>query len=331
MEKTVRTLFNDQVYTIAASKYGVTLNNISYVGGFQNYVFEYQRQGIPYILRIAHCSHRSLELTKGEIDWIHYLYDHGVPVSKAIPSTHDNLVETIEINDEVFFVTSFMKAEGKVPDESQFSSDPISLQKLGQLTGRIHALSKKYEPKNKTIRRYDWHENNYLLKRKLYIPDSQSAVHNKCTELMTTLHSLPKENDSYGLIHGDLNYGNFSISTSGKITVFDFDECEYGWFMSDIAIQLYYATYIHLGSQKKKDEVADFFMQHYWRAYEQENSLDSFWLDQIPLFLKLREFLVYIGSYRSFDLSELNDFAKRFLDEARTRIELGDPVVHIFS
>jgi Ser/Thr protein kinase RdoA (MazF antagonist) len=86
MEKRIRTLFNDQVFTNAASKYGVTLENISYVGGFQNYVFEYYKHGSPFILRIAHSSHRSVDLTKGEIDWLHYLYDNGVSVSKAIPS-----------------------------------------------------------------------------------------------------------------------------------------------------------------------------------------------------------------------------------------------------
>ena len=46
----------------------------------------------------------------------------------------------------------------------------------------------------------------------------------------------PKIADSYGLIHNDFNDGNFTVDyDNGDITVFDFDDCCYFWFMYDLA------------------------------------------------------------------------------------------------
>lgn len=50
------------------------------------------------------------------------------------------------------------------------------------------------------------------------------------------LHALPKDADSYGLIHNDFNDGNFTVDyDNDNITAFDFDDCCYFWFMYDIA------------------------------------------------------------------------------------------------
>lgn len=37
--------------------------------------------------------------------------------------------------------------------------------------------------------------------------------------------------------------GNFLVSDK-EINIFDFDECQYSWFVEDIAIQLFYIIYV---------------------------------------------------------------------------------------
>jgi len=99
---------------------------------------------------------------------------------------------------------------------------------------------------------------------------------------------LPKDRAGYGLIHQDAHGGNFFIK-DGAITLFDFDDCMYGWFIYDIAMVLFYAA---LG----KEDMAAFtktFMGDFLQGYAQENMLDPPWLPEIPHFLKLREIDLY--------------------------------------
>ena len=51
-------------------------------GGFANFIYEYQKEGQPFILRFSLSTYRSLDMIKAEVDFIKYLHDHGVPVAK---------------------------------------------------------------------------------------------------------------------------------------------------------------------------------------------------------------------------------------------------------
>ncbi|MNI68930.1 hypothetical protein D3C73_1246530 [compost metagenome] len=71
------------------------------------------------------------------------------------------------------------------------------------------------------------------------------------------------------------------------------------------------------------------------KGYNEENTLDSYWLKQIPLFLQLRELIVYIGAYRNFDGDETfsasdNQWFKDWIKESRDRLERGIPIVDVW-
>lgn len=55
----------------------------------------------------------------------------------------------------------------------------------------------------------------------------------RLAEVRQTLNAMPKSTESYGLIHADLHFWNFAVSPGG-LTVFDFDNSEYNWFMADL-------------------------------------------------------------------------------------------------
>ena len=62
------------------------------------------------------------------------------------------------------------------------------------------------------------------------------GIGQKYDQLLAELHTLPQDADSYGLIHFDFNDGNFTVDyDNGDITVFDFDDSCYFWFMFDLA------------------------------------------------------------------------------------------------
>jgi Ser/Thr protein kinase RdoA (MazF antagonist) len=108
---------------------------------------------------------------------------------------------------------------------------------LGSTIGKIHALAAQFNQTQPTKIRPEWDgiPNNFN-------PESDQdpglAILNAEREkVVNYLNSLPQELGSFGLIHGDLHLGNFFVDVTGnKITLFDFDDCVYGWFMMDNAI-----------------------------------------------------------------------------------------------
>lgn len=61
-------------------------------------------------------------------------------------------------------------------------------------------------------------------------------------DLINEMMALPKDKDSYGLIHNDMHQWNFLLD-GDKINVFDFDDSLHGWFALDIGIALYHALW----------------------------------------------------------------------------------------
>ncbi len=159
-----------------------------------------------------------------------------------------------------------------------------------------------------------------MLDMESWLPPSEDLVYDKFRELYGYLTALPKNIDSYGLIHQDAHGGNFFVDASGKITLFDFDDCAYSWYMNDIAIVLFYAA---LGQQDPSAFTAS-FMQQFLGGYIRENEVDTAWLEEIPYFLKLREIDLYAIIHRSFDVDNIEDrWVASYMNGRKERI-LGE-------
>ncbi|WP_422657579.1 phosphotransferase enzyme family protein [Paenibacillus sp. EC2-1] len=327
MEQQIKELMNDKVLENAASSFGLNFSELKYIGGFQNFVYEYDRNGQQYILRITHSSHRNSDGVRGELEWIDYLHQNGVSVSKPVPSKYDRQVEVIELENSSFITTSFEKAPGKKIFYPECMNNDALSEMCGEITGKIHELSKRYVPSRKEIVRHHWTENSYLKNMKRFVPLNQHQVYERYEELADQINKLRKD-DQYGLIHGDINVGNFFVDND-KITLFDFDECQYSWYAEDIAIQMFYMVYVVLDdSIVERNKQASRFLKSFLKGYERNTAIDTASMDNIRLFLQLRELIVYIGMYRSFDLSNLDNWTSTYIKESQERLERGVPIVN---
>ncbi|MDF2649214.1 MAG: aminoglycoside phosphotransferase [Paenibacillus sp.] len=328
MEKEIKALLNDEILKESASKYGFCKEDLTDLHGFQNFVFEANRGTQGCIIRIAHESHRSLKLIEAELDWVMYLSNHGVNAAAPIRSLEGKLVHIINHRDSYFVTAAFEKAPGAKPHYQLYMENKHLIQQLGRTTGKIHALSKKYKPETLGARRRDWTENNYLVNFSNHVPASYSKVIEKTQYFLNELRLLPQDADSFGLIHGDIHLNNFHVHHN-ELTLFDFDECEYSWFVADIANPLFYATPLKSDGQEKRNQVARRFFDYFMEGYFQENSLESYWLKKLPLFLRLREILVYSGAFRSLDLNNLHPWSKEMIETTTNHIENDLPFLDI--
>lgn len=322
METRIKERFNEQILHKVMESYGIEEDHIHLLDGFESFIYEYQQEGQAYILRISHSLRRDENLIWGEIDWINYLHRGGACVAKAITAESGGYVVPVpDAQGGHFLAAAFVKANGNPPTKEVWN--PPFYQKYGRVIGRMHALTMNYTPTNPAWIRPQW-DGPEMLDIEGWLPESESLVLERYLQLKSHLDSLQKSRGTYGLIHQDAHAGNFFVDDEGTITLFDFDDCSYSWFMNDIAIVLFY---IALGAEDQAAFTRD-FMTYFLRGYQVENQLDEGWLREIPSFLKLREIDLYAVIHRSFDVENIKDpWVAMFMEKRKTRIENEIPVI----
>lgn len=321
MDIQIRERWNITVLTEAARRYGIAADQIRPLDAFESFIFEYQAGPRAYILRIAHSLRRTEALIQGEAEWINFLAEGGVGAARAVPSCSGSLVETIpDGQGGSFLATAFEKAAGHPPWDLW---SPRLYETYGELIGRMHARSKDYQPSNPALRRPDWDADLFEFVER-YLPVSESAAVEKYRALKAAALRLPRSRDVYGLIHQDAHGSNLLVDQAGQITLFDFDECAYSWFINEIAIVLFY---IVQDAEDAPTFTAE-FLTHFLRGYTRACPLDRTWLAHVPLFLKLRELEMYAVLHRDFDVENIdNEWCARFMRGRKKRIEQDQPFI----
>lgn len=324
MDKSIRELYTDAIYIEALNRFGLKPENVRMLDGFENFIYEYQQDGQEYILRIAHSSRRSAEMINGEVEWINYLVENGVGASRAVPSRNGQLVEVVDAGDSYFSAASFVKAPGGHAGKQDWENGLMVT--LGQELGKMHRLTKSFTPSNPAYKRPDWYQELAGFAEK-YLPASEAVAIEKFNQHRSYLQSLSMERDSYGLVHFDAHGGNFFVQ-EGKITLFDFDDCQYNWFAADLAIALFYVL-PHNCVSAEQLEFAKKVYQQMMEGYSREHTLERSSLKLIPEFLKQREMDLYICIYRSCDLENMDRWVASFMDNRKFKIENDVPYVNI--
>lgn len=261
--------------------------------GGRNVVYTCEKEGADAkILRIAFLNDRSREDFLGEVEYIRYLFEHGGSVSNVVSSRKGNLLEEITHNNYPFFICMFEKAKGKMLVENNYryrEGAPITeyYYNCGKVLGKLHQLSKEYTPVH---RRYSFFDKKYNAEYidKL-IPGSLSLLKEKLLELLKTLEGLDRNRESFGMIHFDYNDGNYMIDfDTGQITVYDFDNSCYCWYMFDLAsLWTNGVGWIQFepDAGKRKKFMDDYF-ETVLAGYRSQTGIENSMLDKLPLFIQ---------------------------------------------
>jgi Ser/Thr protein kinase RdoA (MazF antagonist) len=327
VDQFIRDRYTPAILDAVRDRYGIAADAIRLLDGFESHIFEFERAGELFILRLSHSSRRSPELIHGEVDWINHLAAGGAGVARAVPSPRGELVETIDdAAGGQFLATAFVKARGAHPRWAGWT--PEILEAYGRLVGRTHALTKDYVPRRPEWCRPEWDAPvfDYVAQ---YLPRSETVARARYRETLARVRALPRGRDNYGLTHQDAHGGNLFADEAGRITLFDFDDCGYHYFANDIAMCLFYMT----TGPRNTREFAQQFLAHFMRGYEQENAPAGWWLAELPAFMKLREIELYAQLHREFDIEQRglaaidDESCAAFMAGRKERIEAGAPWV----
>ncbi len=325
MDPRIKERFNQTILNDILQRYAVTADAARELDGFESFIYEFTRPDGDFILRIGHSQRRSIPMIRGEVDWINYLAAGGAGVAKAIFSEQGSLVELApDGQGEHFLATAFVKAPGGRMKREHWT--PNFYEVYGALLGRMHALTKQYTPPAETWRPH-WDDPIHLSVDE-FLPPEDSAILENFNRLLDHLHALPRDLQSYGLIHFDAHTSNLFVDDHADppvITLFDFDDCAYSWFANDIAIVLFYA----ISMAKDPPQATRDFLVPFLRGYRRENHLDPAWLAEIPHFLKLREIDLYAVIHRSLGPGPYDDspWVAHIMDGRRERLAADVPYV----
>jgi Ser/Thr protein kinase RdoA (MazF antagonist) len=144
---------------------------------------------------------------------------------------------------------------------------------------------------------------------------------------MVLMRRFPKKESSFGFVYGDFLFSNYFFDDDNNIFIFDFDECEYSWFIYNIVVCMYYyllgadPTELH----EKVEEAEEMFF-HIIVGYIIEYELDMECLRNIDLFFQLRDY-VLLSSILESSVNNLSGWNKSFVEGATGRLLAGKPFI----
>ena len=250
-----------------------------------------------FVLRISSTGDRTEKDYLAETEFVHYLAKGGAPVADVIPSVNGKLVEIVEDDGALVFISLFEYARGMLLCDNGYryrEGAPLEeyFYNTGKTLGKIHELSKHFEPTagHRRPEYFDKYNMKYINR---LIPDTSAIYSNLKTTIAARFEkfrTFPTDTQSYGLIHFDYSDGNYHIDmTNGNITVFDFDNCMYCWFMFDLAnLYLHGEGWFRYEPDPTKRNAS---MQNYFstilKGYKSETAISEELLIQLPLFIDM--------------------------------------------
>jgi Ser/Thr protein kinase RdoA (MazF antagonist) len=288
-------------------------------GGHFSHVYGFNQDSTSFVLRVTPPNPEINNIQMLNIlEWMGYLAGNGASVSRPILSKENNLLEEINYNGQTYLAAVFEAADGILSEEMPLPDWNDELYRaLGRTVGKIHALSAQNMRDGAARIRPKWDliPNNFNPGN---VQDADlSLILSEREKVVSYLRSLPKDVDSFGLIHGDLHMGTFFIDIQ-----VDFDDCVYGWFMMDIATLIFDYPVVYPPSGEN-DSVENFII-HLLEGYVSEKPTGKFWINQLPYFLKLLEIGIYLQVYRSHDVQDSESWIGKYMPGRKERIERGE-------
>lgn len=188
-----------------------------------------------YVLRVSHSHWRSRSEIAFELALLQFLQKHQLPVAAPIYNRNGELSIQINAPEGDRFATLFTYAPGEVPlgDFNQSQGHHV-----GEAMAKMHLVCQSF---HSSITRPD-------LNLVTLLDESLLKIHpflqhrSQDWEYLTTLirqvkdqiQVIPKEIPFWTICWGDPHSGNVHFTEDNQLTMFDFDQCGYGWRAFDI-------------------------------------------------------------------------------------------------
>lgn len=331
----VMKIFERSILPVVTLKYGLEgyeLNALQSHEGGRNAIYMCEKENaLPYVLRISYQNDRSKEDYLAELEYVRYLHDNGASVADVISSKAGNLVEELKYENETLFICLFEKARGMQLAENNYQyreGVPLSeyFFNCGKTLGKIHQLSKEYQPVHKRYHFEDKFNRKYIDE---LLPEKYADLKRGMASVLDELNSIEKTNEVYGMVHFDYSDGNYHIDfENGDITVYDFDNCCHAWYMYDLAeLWVHGEGWIMFEEDalKRQQFMEDYFAE-ILKGYRTETSSSDEIVAKLPLFVKATRIELVVDAFEVERSTGENYLDEEDIEEIRESI-MGDSTI----
>ncbi|WP_161884476.1 phosphotransferase enzyme family protein [Deinococcus alpinitundrae] len=253
------------------------------LGGFESAVFATPQQ----ILKLTHTLRREEAFIEAELHFVRHLADHHVPVARPLPSQAGRWVEASpDAEGGNWLAYAFARVPGHPLLAEHLT--PTVVRAWGRLTGQLHMLSRRYLPDSHLPRRQHWHTEPVLDLRRL--PPGLDEQQQRGQALIERVKARLCTSENYGLIQSDLHGDN--LHWDGQtLYAFDFDDCEYHFFLNDLAVSLHSVAQL-VPPGEDATSFCKRFLEMYLPAYQEVCRLPPDWREALADLLRLRDVLM---------------------------------------
>jgi Ser/Thr protein kinase RdoA (MazF antagonist) len=189
-----------------------------------------------YILRISHHHWRSRSEIDFELELLKFLSQRHLPVAYPILTIDNALSVTIPALEGDRYAALFPYAEGSVP---LGDLNPTQSKIFGEILGKLHHIGADFTygvlPKALNLEYLLDNSLDTILPFLTEYPQDWDYLQQKASDIKAQVANLPQESPYWGICWGDPHSGNAHFTSDDRITIFDFDQCGYGWRAFDIA------------------------------------------------------------------------------------------------
>ncbi len=287
----------------------------------QNRVYAVRHREQPAILRISRERHRTLAEIEAELGWVRELAAAGLPVGVPRQSTRGRWCEPLIADGVESLAVLFDRVPGRRIERADLTS--ALYRQLGQLTARLHqAAFTPHDAPHTRLPRAPWYESRLLTHDLERFSDADDHVFRESLRaLISELLALP--NLETGLIHADISFSNTFLSDAG-LWLFDFDNCETGSPLQDLATVLYDSIYCRWVNRVPVTELAAKIQdcwQEFLSGYREIRPLAPLELETLRQFCVLREGVIYIHYRRTLPRDAISPSFREGMHEMRRNVE----------
>ncbi|WP_120003052.1 phosphotransferase enzyme family protein [Nesterenkonia muleiensis] len=214
----------------------------------ENATFRLEVDGRPRaVLRVHRPAYVDPQQIASELTWVQALAaETDVPVPEVLPLPDGSLMLAVDqpaeppkTADGPWYVVAFAFIEGEVLEDM---TDPRPYyRRIGEITAQFHDQSQRWS-RPEDFDRFTWNIEDMLGEGSRWgdwrnaelTPEQQSLMAAAEAKALQEVAPLTQSGQGLGLIHADLRPSNI-MSAGGELTVIDFDDCGFSWFLYDFA------------------------------------------------------------------------------------------------
>ena len=180
-----------------------------------------------------------------EISWLNALHEiDGINLINPVPTVRGGFVTTIHDNEGTgWMAISTQYVDGTVLED--LDNPAPYYETIGRWAALLHEHSRHWQPPY-GFTRFNWDISNMVGLSPRWgrwedadLSERQKALCEQALhKALDVVLNVPRNHRTWGLIHADLRPSNIIRDDEGKLTVIDFDDAGYSWFLYDYAASL---------------------------------------------------------------------------------------------